>query len=98
MIAARPDATRPNAYVVACFGDPGLDGMRNLIDVPVLGIAQVGARRVLYTGSADHELGCPVSDHDDGRVRAAAGDRRHDRPVDHPQSIDTADSAPRIQG
>ena len=33
MIAARPDATRPNAYVVACFGDPGLDGMRNLIDV-----------------------------------------------------------------
>jgi len=48
-------------------------------------------------GSAEHELGRPVSDHHDGRVRAAAGDRRHDRPIHHPQSIDTAHAAPRIQ-
>jgi allantoin racemase len=38
--AARPSDTRPDAYVVACFGDPGLDEVRRLVDVPVLGIAQ----------------------------------------------------------
>jgi allantoin racemase len=38
--AGRPDTSRPDAYVVACFGDPGLDDVRNLVDVPVLGIAQ----------------------------------------------------------
>jgi allantoin racemase len=37
---ARPGTTRPDAYVVACFGDPGLDAVRRLVDVPVLGIAQ----------------------------------------------------------
>ncbi|WP_029115788.1 aspartate/glutamate racemase family protein [Mycobacterium sp. URHB0044] len=37
---ARPQHERPNAYVVACFGDPGLDEVRDLVDVPVLGIAQ----------------------------------------------------------
>ena len=37
---ARPGKTRPDAYVVACFGDPGLDAVRRLVDVPVLGIAQ----------------------------------------------------------
>ncbi len=30
----------PDAYVIACFGDPGLDQVRALVDVPVLGIAQ----------------------------------------------------------
>ena len=30
----------PDAYVIACFGDPGLDEARALVDVPVLGIAQ----------------------------------------------------------
>jgi allantoin racemase len=38
--AARPGDSRPDAYVVACFGDPGLDEARLLVDVPVLGIAQ----------------------------------------------------------
>lgn len=38
--AARPGGSRPDAYVVACFGDPGLDEVRRLVDVPVLGIAQ----------------------------------------------------------
>ena len=37
---ARPARERPDAYVVACFGDPGLEELRDLVDVPVLGIAQ----------------------------------------------------------
>jgi allantoin racemase len=37
---ARPTESRPDAFVVACFGDPGLEEVRNLVDVPVLGIAQ----------------------------------------------------------
>lgn len=36
----RPADTRPDAYVIACFGDPGLDEVRAVVDVPVLGIAQ----------------------------------------------------------
>lgn len=38
--AARPLVDRPDAYVIACFGDPGLDEARRLLDAPVLGIAQ----------------------------------------------------------
>jgi allantoin racemase len=38
--AVRPVGQRPDAYVVACFGDPGLEAARELVDVPVLGIAQ----------------------------------------------------------
>jgi allantoin racemase len=30
----------PDAYVIACFGDPGLDQVRAALDAPVLGIAQ----------------------------------------------------------
>jgi allantoin racemase len=37
--ASRPQH-RPDAYVIACFGDPGLDEARALVDGPVLGIAQ----------------------------------------------------------
>jgi allantoin racemase len=37
--ASRPEH-RPDAYVIACFGDPGLDEARALVDGPVLGIAQ----------------------------------------------------------
>jgi allantoin racemase len=37
---ARPREQRPDAYVIACFGDPGLEEARALLDVPVLGIAQ----------------------------------------------------------
>jgi allantoin racemase len=40
LAATRPTESRPDAYVVACFGDPGLDEVRDLVDVPVLGIAQ----------------------------------------------------------
>lgn len=38
--AAAREHDRPDAYVVACFGDPGLERARSLVDVPVLGIAQ----------------------------------------------------------
>ncbi|WP_422749478.1 aspartate/glutamate racemase family protein [Mycobacterium sp. WMMD1722] len=37
---SRESGRRPDAYVIACFGDPGLDEARALLDVPVLGIAQ----------------------------------------------------------
>ncbi|AQT78798.1 Asp/Glu racemase [Mycolicibacterium litorale] len=36
----RPPEQRPDAYVIACFGDPGLAEARELVDAPVLGIAQ----------------------------------------------------------
>jgi allantoin racemase len=36
----RSPADRPDAYVVACFGDPGLAEAREMVDAPVLGIAQ----------------------------------------------------------
>ncbi len=38
--AAARGPERPDAYVIACFGDPGLDRARALVDGPVLGIAQ----------------------------------------------------------
>ena len=50
--AARPETTRPDAYVVACFGDPGLDEVRNLIDVPVLGIAQAAMHAAALTAGS----------------------------------------------
>ena len=37
---AAASENRPDAYVIACFGDPGLEQVRELVDVPVLGIAQ----------------------------------------------------------
>lgn len=36
----RPPEQRPHAYVIACFGDPGLEEARELLNVPTLGIAQ----------------------------------------------------------
>lgn len=38
--AAARDHDRPDGYVIACFGDPGLVAARELVDAPVLGIAQ----------------------------------------------------------
>ncbi|WP_193046227.1 aspartate/glutamate racemase family protein [Mycolicibacterium baixiangningiae] len=38
--AAQREQDRPDAYVIACFGDPGLDEARSLLGAPVLGIAQ----------------------------------------------------------
>lgn len=43
---------RPDAVVVACFGDPGLDAARELTAAPVLGIAEAAfhAASMLATG------------------------------------------------
>ncbi|WP_199253902.1 aspartate/glutamate racemase family protein [Mycolicibacterium mengxianglii] len=38
--ADRPADSRPDAYVIACFGDPGLEEARRMVSQPVLGIAQ----------------------------------------------------------
>jgi allantoin racemase len=42
----------PDAVVVACFGDPGLDAARELTDAPVLGIAEAAfhAASMVATG------------------------------------------------
>jgi allantoin racemase len=45
--AAAPDA--PDAYVVACFGDPGLEQVRAEVDAPVLGIAQAAMHAAALT-------------------------------------------------
>lgn len=39
-VRERPQEQRPDAYVVACFGDPGLEQARAMLTAPVLGIAQ----------------------------------------------------------
>jgi allantoin racemase len=45
-------AWRPDAVVVACFGDPGLEAARETTDAPVLGIAEAAfhAAGMLATG------------------------------------------------
>ncbi|MBC7001478.1 aspartate/glutamate racemase family protein [Photobacterium sp. BZF1] len=34
------ETNKPDAYIVACFGDPALDAAKELTEAPVLGIAQ----------------------------------------------------------
>src|SRR6059058_958214 len=34
----------PDAYLVACFGDPGVDAARELTDAPVVGIGEAAFR------------------------------------------------------
>jgi allantoin racemase len=43
---------RPDAYVIACFGDPGLDQARALVDGPVLGIAQAAMHAAALTAGS----------------------------------------------
>jgi allantoin racemase len=50
--SARPQADRPDAYVVACFGDPGLDEARDMLDAPVLGIAQAAMHAAALTAGS----------------------------------------------
>jgi allantoin racemase len=42
----------PDAYVIACFGDPGLDEVRASVDVPVLGIAQAAMHAAALTAGS----------------------------------------------
>ena len=39
-----------DGYVIACFGDPGLDAARELVDVPVVGIAEAAMHVAVLTG------------------------------------------------
>ena len=39
-----------DAYVIACFGDPGLDAARELVDVPVIGIAEAATHAATLAG------------------------------------------------
>jgi allantoin racemase len=47
-----PDGPAPDAVVIACFGDPGLDAAREATSAPVLGIAEAAfhAASFLATG------------------------------------------------
>ena len=46
------ESWRPDGIIIACFGDPGLDGARELTSAPVLGIAEAAfhAASMLATG------------------------------------------------
>lgn len=46
----RGEAEGVDAYVVACFGDPGLEAARELARGPVVGIAEAGMRAATYLG------------------------------------------------
>lgn len=39
-----------DAYVIACFGDPGLDAARELVAVPVIGIAEAAMHAATLAG------------------------------------------------
>lgn len=41
---------RPDAVLVACFGDPGVAALRSHAGVPVLGLAEVSMRQAAATG------------------------------------------------
>ena len=49
---ARDAGTPPDAVVIACFGDPGMDAAREAVEAPVLGIAEAAfhAATMLSTG------------------------------------------------
>ncbi len=41
---------RPDAIVLACFGEPGLGALREAVDVPVFGLLESSARRAASLG------------------------------------------------
>lgn len=41
---AQPDQPAPDAILIGCFGDPGLLALRQISDVPVLGLAEASMR------------------------------------------------------
>lgn len=50
LIEADLAAGGSDAYVIACFGDPGLDAARVLVDVPVVGIAEAAMHVAAVAG------------------------------------------------
>jgi allantoin racemase len=49
-IARAEEAGSADGYVIACFGDPGLDAARELARGPVVGIAEAAMRTAAYLG------------------------------------------------
>jgi allantoin racemase len=47
---ARGEREQVSAYVVACFGDPGLEAARELARGPVIGIAEAGMHAAAFLG------------------------------------------------
>ena len=47
---ARGEADGADGYVLACFGDPGLDAARELARGPVVGLAEAAMRTATYLG------------------------------------------------
>ncbi len=47
---ARGEAEGVDGYVIACFGDPGLEAARELARGPVVGIAEAAMRTAMYLG------------------------------------------------
>ncbi len=47
---AKGEREGASAYVVACFGDPGLDAARELATGPVIGIAEAGMHAAAFLG------------------------------------------------
>ena len=47
---AQGEASGVDGYVIACFGDPGLDAARELADGPVVGIAEAAMRTATTSG------------------------------------------------
>ena len=47
---AAGEADGVDGYVIACFGDPGLEAARELASGPVVGIAEAGMRTATYLG------------------------------------------------
>lgn len=46
------EAEGVDAYVIACFGDPGLDAARELARGPVIGVAEAAMRAACYLSTA----------------------------------------------
>ncbi len=50
IMADRASTRRSDAYLIACFGDPGLDAAREVACAPVLGIAQAAMHLAVLSG------------------------------------------------
>ncbi len=50
LISQDVDAGGSDAYIVACFGDPGLDAARALVSAPVVGIAEAAMHAATFSG------------------------------------------------
>jgi EmrB/QacA subfamily drug resistance transporter len=82
------------ALLIAAWA-PGRDGQQLRLIRRLTSIR--GAATPARTASAGlNELRRPMREHHNTGVRTAAGDHRQNRPVDHPQSINTVDPTPVI--